>query len=1283
MRFLTLSAERLPLIITLAIVICLSAGYYFVYIPGNETYIKEWKFRSLKHIGKNIQAKIYTGHKQLKTYLHSDSLKTFIQTDGIKSKKASSRQVNKFLLGLKSKNLPISGILRADSVRTIGETLITNTSPKKLILADTARRDENIYQLNLSYDFDQFISPLLTNEVFDEYLIIGDNVVLYETFASGLTPNEDSLFRTCGALPGALITERDYAGISYKLFVLPVDLNASTRILLVGLLTADHFSEAKTRLPPRLVLFLITVFTCILVTFPIVKLYHLSEGDRLTLKDVISVSIVSALLVSLVFFCFVKYSTTFSEDKRHTKQRLASAISDAYIKEIQDNYRKLDLLDNCIIQNSEFDKNFYDVGKSVPASSQELEKINSIVKGSQLDRVFWMTKKGEEFRTWTTAVDSTFSPGQFDERPYFRNTMQERTYALAGIDSAQLYVDQIVSWVSGKFLTVIAKPSKYKPVAVILFSAQSLKKSRIPPGYSFVMIDNNGRVLYHSDTTKNLNENLFEEFSDERNLQMSIKSGTDRSFKTQYYGREFDVQMKPVGGGLPFYMVIMEDLIFDEYRDINVYTFTFLMQLILFGLIIIQVLAIFLASAQRLSFKDRMFETSWLGPKATSRKEYFFAGVFNLSQFIVLAVCFTDETILNRIFMLLSSISLMPVFLNLLFYTRYRNEPGAEKLALFKRKGVSVGILFILFLMIIAWIMPHQSFWVLIEFQLVILGMGGLLYLAYWLFSEDELIGKFICYEKAYVAMLVSWTLVSMGLPILLFFRAAYNYDQHLIARYIQLEMAEANAGEIAHLPRNTSNRSLTSRQQYEIQQSLYKDQYWVDSISFDMNKGPFREKDEAAINLLRSFHLYSNEKMPDRININNAAAFDFSFYFNNLLRQNPDERGASVIYFRLLPETYLVIKSVALDFHLPDARYAGGFLPWLMFSLAIAAFCRVVFGLVRKIFSLRMVGEQPSPAFDIKTWIKGKQPERTFLIGFQGICASASSDLPSKQVLDLAKMPMQKDSPNNDWDLKVNAACMDPNATIIIENFERDFKSIETNNQKIAFLGKVLHVSGNRKLMVCSTVHPAVMLAASKAAAPKEAGPQDEERWHSLLRSFRIIIDPVTPPDFEKKDSRLKGIKPSEKEVFDGYVENYHQYFSIWQSLSEEEKFILYDLAEDGLVNSFDKDTFRILIRKGLVVEGSGRFSLFSKSFRNFILSGLSSSELAVITAKINDNTNWNKIRVPLMLVSLAILVFIISSQREASLKLLTTLGALATAIPALINLLSAVSGGNKKPAT
>ena len=69
--------------------------------------------------------------------------------------------------------------------------------------------------------------------------------------------------------------------------------------------------------------------------------------------------------------------------------------------------------------------------------------------------------------------------------------------------------------------------------------------------------------------------------------------------------------------------------------------------------------------------------------------------------------------------------------------------------------------------------------------------------------------------------------------------------------------------------------------------------------------------------------------------------------------------------------------------------------------------------------------------------------------------------------------------------------------------------------------------------------------------------------------------------------------------------------YTEIWESLSTDEKFILYDLAEDGLVNIKNRFAVNLLVNKGLIHNDNGHLHLFNRSFRHFIVSATSKESM------------------------------------------------------------------------
>jgi hypothetical protein len=127
-----------------------------------------------------------------------------------------------------------------------------------------------------------------------------------------------------------------------------------------------------------------------------------------------------------------------------------------------------------------------------------------------------------------------------------------------------------------------------------------------------------------------------------------------------------------------------------------------------------------------------------------------------------------------------------------------------------------------------------------------------------------------------------------------------------------------------------------------------------------------------------------------------------------------------------------------------------------------------------------------------------------------------------------------------------------------------------------------------------------------------------------------------------------------------------------MWQSLTKEEKFLLYDLAEDNLVNSFDDYNLNMLLAKGVITRPDGTLQLFNKGFRNFILTAIGNAEATKIKHLISDNGNWSSLKTPLLIVLFAILAFLLSFQEEAYSRIIAYVVALGTGVPTVIRLFS-----------
>lgn len=166
-------------------------------------------------------------------------------------------------------------------------------------------------------------------------------------------------------------------------------------------------------------------------------------------------------------------------------------------------------------------------------------------------------------------------------------------------------------------------------------------------------------------------------------------------------------------------------------------------------------------------------------------------------------------------------------------------------------------------------------------------------------------------------------------------------------------------------------------------------------------------------------------------------------------------------------------------------------------------------------------------------------------------------------------------------------------------------------------------------------------------------------------FRSYREFLLPLEKERFE--DSEAINGQIGFNDAYDDYLnKSYYSpiYFSLWHSLSLKERFIIYDLAEDGLLNARDSFMLMKLKRKGILSynRGTYRMELFHRSFTLFVKHGVSTEEIMAIELFSKKNGSWGQIRLALLLLILALLLFINTLMPNMFNALISAIGVIAS---------------------
>jgi hypothetical protein len=145
----------------------------------------------------------------------------------------------------------------------------------------------------------------------------------------------------------------------------------------------------------------------------------------------------------------------------------------------------------------------------------------------------------------------------------------------------------------------------------------------------------------------------------------------------------------------------------------------------------------------------------------------------------------------------------------------------------------------------------------------------------------------------------------------------------------------------------------------------------------------------------------------------------------------------------------------------------------------------------------------------------------------------------------------------------------------------------------------------------------------------------------------------------------------PGDDKVLTIQQMSYPYYFSIWNSLSKTERYVVYDIAMDRFVNTVNANAIVSLLNKGILVYDHS-LRLMNESFTNFILTKVSSDEALEMEMKTRRKGTWNTAFGVIVLLVISLIIFLSIGQQN----FLNDINAFLTSIGALVGLLIRFSG-------
>jgi len=300
----------------------------------------------------------------------------------------------------------------------------------------------------------------------------------------------------------------------------------------------------------------------------------------------------------------------------------------------------------------------------------------------------------------------------------------------------------------------------------------------------------------------------------------------------------------------------------------------------------------------------------------------------------------------------------------------------------------------------------------------------------------------------------------------------------------------------------------------------------------------------------------------------------------------------------------------------------------------------------------------------------------------------------------------------------------------IVFTHFESKFFDADANKIKLQLLEKLI-LAGKKKIILVSDIDPMEFLkrmhkiadelsennhkksGATSKSERQQTHPENANfagflhRWTTLLGRFTTVhIDDLRPsttarssqspakkflatecsrPLFLMKYQPQVAITAATEEAIEDSILKIQSladqsYRKLWNSLTKEEQVTLYDLAEDGLVNTANSHTINILLNKGLMLDKDGYLVIVNRSFRNFILTIVKHADLKSMEKKVSGGVTWNDYKYPVLIILAALVYFVFYSNPEKFGNVLPLISGLMAGVPTVLKLLSYLKPSDNK---
>ena len=1138
----------------------------------------------------------------------------------------------------------------------------------------------------------------------DSTLITADET--YQTFKNRIDlQNIDSFLVTHNGLLTSRFSEVEFADTKYKLFVHNLEFTEGENWLLCGLIEKGNYNYLVRSVSPLIITSSVLILLFLIVSMPILKPLIMNRFERLGFVNVwlagFSVAYGGALLFLLLWA--LSHSQQSHDEVDKELEYLSANVKSNFETELCNIYEQLTTvkagISHPLLYTYMYEKELKrDSGQSNLLygninKRKAHETIKSILRKNPIDilpylnYLLWIDTTGLPKVTLTASDMPDNSPmPNLSERKYYSRVIHDSLWnvptANGTVDTSKRFALQsIQSWTNHQpeaGFGIAFDIHNEANIKVIALSTRlsSVMDPALKPGFGFCIIDDTGEVWFHSNTKKNHQENIFEEVEHHGKLTAAVRGRGEAYFITEYDGERTRMYVRPLTD-MPLYLVVFHAKSYQRTPVMLTIFFTFSFLLSIIALQVFQLFLLYICEYRSGKLKSKGFFLRVLRPTVKCSRLY---RTSITAQATILAICFILYWF-NDFVMIVGLITL-PAMRMVFHQVLYNNGLKGRTLvfalvSLGLIISINVAISNLLSTSEVLFAIVHQFVFAVVLTSFAIAAVRrthgspstesvpgknqraaqneGNDSVTSFLYAKYSLLQQWIhnlihTFPNNYYAFILLISISCSIFPVAYFYKLAYWEETLLWAKYQQLEERETRM--VREKMMHVWFGSLSEKKEllpYAAQPGNYL------CASSSLKDGVKKWGNTLEDKLFRVWPQLTNP-----VGISSAATF------NNAL----DEKWKWRKSCNEVEITYREMKGSQLrdvPYTAPVASFnpiKGDYGPWIFVLSAISIFIvwRIIKFCAKYFFGVGLIPEfePPSTARLLSKLMSG--PCHLYIVEPPG-CSKGYlkvlRELPEIRLVQLFENGMNDHSANQEKLAEIESLLVHEHQRIAVVASVQPTAISELYQKWITDTRIILQHIADKK---SDEFLPQYTLFERKITEYRTAA----REWTRVLGTFEVQYHSIQPVQrkfqsdimtsemnaclyLQNAGEKMQHLSlPDEDFII--HIEEVAQpyYTALWNSLSVDEKLLLYDLAQDRFVNLKNHRMLRVLMQKGVVVRDDDGLRVMNRSFAYFIINFFQTDEEVKVTHAAQTKGSWGNIQLVFVMLLIGIATFIALAQKE-----------------------------------